>query len=120
MTPDLPVPADRAEQKSQETLVQRRFWAKARRTLGRIPFSADLFAAYYCATDPATPRQVKAVLVAALTYFIVPTDMIPDFIAGLGYTDDAAVLMAALRAVRNHVKSAHTERAKRALSAPDL
>tara|TARA_B100000315_G_scaffold108026_1_gene99145 strand:- start:50 stop:412 length:363 start_codon:yes stop_codon:yes gene_type:complete len=119
MNPNFQVPARFEEQKRQETLVRRRFWAKARRTLGRIPFSSDLFAAYYCATDPATPRQAKAVLVAALAYFIIPTDMIPDFIASLGYTDDAAVLMAALRTVRGHMKPAHEERAKRALSAPE-
>ncbi len=119
MNPNLPIPIDPKEQHRQETLVRRRFWIKAKRTLGRIPFTNDALAAYYCATDPATPGHVKAVLVAALAYFIVPTDMIPDFIAGLGYCDDAAVLLAALRSVSRHVTPDHREKAKQALTAPD-
>lgn len=119
MNPNLPIPIDPKEQYRQETLVRRRFWVKAKRTLGRIPFTNDALAAYYCATDPATPGHVKAVLVAALAYFIVPTDMIPDFIAGLGYSDDAAVLLAALRSVNRHVTLDHREQAKQALTAPD-
>lgn len=110
------VPTDPKEQEHQETLVRRRFWAKARRTLGRIPFTKDAVAAYYCAIDPATPRHVKAILMAALVYFIVPTDLVPDFIAGLGYSDDATVLLAALKSVRRHVTPDHREKADRALS----
>ena len=92
--------------------VERGFWRKLRRTLGRIPFTADLLAAYYCATDRATPAHVKAVLVAALAYFVVPTDMIPDFIAAFGYADDASVLAAAIATVSRHITPAHHARAK--------
>ncbi len=91
--------------------VERGFWRKLRRTLGRIPFTADLLAAYYCATDRATPAHVKAVLVAALAYFVVPTDMIPDFIAAFGYADDASVLAGAIATVRRHISPAHRNRA---------
>lgn len=111
------VPADPEQQERQETFVLRRFWAKTRRTLGRIPFTRDALAAYYCATDPATPRRVRVILLAALAYFIVPTDLIPDFIAGLGYTDDATVLLAALRSVSRHVTPDHREKAAGALTA---
>ena len=31
-----------------------------------------------------------------LAYFIAPIDAIPDFVAGIGYTDDLGALMAAL------------------------
>lgn len=31
-------------------------------------------------------------IVAAIIYFVMPVDALPDFIAGLGFTDDAAVL----------------------------
>ncbi|MDZ7711648.1 MAG: YkvA family protein [Rhodovibrio sp.] len=53
------------------------FWSKARRVLGRVPFLEDAVAAYYCARDPETPTQVKAVLFGALAYFILPTDLVP-------------------------------------------
>ena len=51
----------------------------------------------------------------AIAYFITPTDVIPDFIAAMGYTDDAAVLMAAIRAVGSNLKPHHRERARRFL-----
>ena len=91
--------------------VGRGFWPKLRRTVGRIPFTDDLLAAYYCATDRTTPGYVKAVLLAALAYFVVPTDLIPDFIAAFGYADDATVLAGAIAAVRRHITPAHRDRA---------
>jgi uncharacterized membrane protein YkvA (DUF1232 family) len=99
-----------------EARVQRGFWAKLRRHCGRVPFLDEAVSAYYCAFDPATPRPVKAMLLAALAYFIVPTDLIPDFVAGLGFTDDAAVLFATLRLVASHITDDHRERARRRLA----
>ncbi len=95
-----------------ERRVNRGFWRKLRRVLGRIPFAEDLLAAYYCATDGATPSWVKAVLMGAVAYFVLPADLLPDFIAVLGFTDDASVLMAALSAVGGHIREPHRERAK--------
>ncbi len=95
--------------------VERGFWTKVRRTLGRVPFVEEAVAAYFCATDRNTPLQVKAILMGALAYFVVPTDMIPDFIAALGFTDDAAVFYAALRIVAPHIKERHRDRAREAL-----
>ena len=54
-------------------------------------------------------------LMAALAYFVLPFDIIPDFIAGLGFTDDATVLLAAIGMVRAHITPVHREAAKRAL-----
>ncbi len=98
---------DSAKLRDDETLVRKRFWDKLRKTLGRIPFVEDALAAFYCATDKATPLYVRAVLMGALVYFIVPFDVIPDFIAGIGFTDDAAVLAAAMAAVKAALKPAH-------------
>ncbi len=95
--------------------VERGFWAKVRRTLGRVPFVEEAVAAYFCAIDRDTPLQVKAILMGALAYFVIPTDMIPDFIAALGYTDDAAVVYAALRMVAPYIKEPHRDRAREAL-----
>ena len=94
------------------------FWRKLRATIGFIPFSEEAVAAFYCATDPATPPGVKAILVTALAYFIMPLDMVPDFIAGLGFTDDAAVFWAAWRAVSGHITDEHKARACAALQKP--
>jgi uncharacterized membrane protein YkvA (DUF1232 family) len=96
----------------QERIVHRRFWDKVRRTLGKIPFTEQAVAAFYCATDGKTPAHVKAVLFAALAYFVLPVDMIPDFAAGLGFTDDAAVLFAAMSSLAPYVTETHFERAR--------
>lgn len=95
-----------------EKIVSEGFVDKARRTLGRIPFTDEAVAAYYCATDSNTPKRVRVTLMAALAYFVIPVDMVPDFIAGLGFTDDAAVFWAAWRAVSGHVTDAHRARAR--------
>ena len=95
--------------------VERGFWAKLRRNLGRIPFVEDAIAAYFCTRDPDTPLRVKAVLLAALAYFVIPTDMIPDFLASFGFTDDAAVLYAAVTSVAAHINERHRKAARRVL-----
>ena len=94
-------------------IVGRGFWRKIRRTLGRVPFSADAVAAFYCAVDPATPFRVKAVLFGALAYFVMPIDAIPDVLVAIGYADDAAILFAAIRAVSGAIKDSHREAARR-------
>jgi len=60
--------------------------------------------------------RVRGVLLGALAYFVVPTDFIPDFIAGLGFTDDAAVLLLAIQTVSGHIKESHRDRAREALA----
>ena len=91
-----------------EARVRRDFWRKA----ARLPFAEDLLAAYYCAFDRATPVQVKATLVGALAYFVLPFDAVPDMLPLVGFTDDAAVLLAALRMVR----AEHRDAARAALA----
>lgn len=54
---------------------------------------------YKAMTDPRTPFEVKAIAIASLTYFISPIDLIPDFIPGVGFTDDAAALAAAVASI---------------------
>ncbi len=90
---------------------KRKVIPKLLRVASRIPFADDLAAAYYCAMDPATPRKVKAVLFAALAYFVLPVDAIPDVLAGLGFTDDATVLATAMGVVGMHIKAQHRQAA---------
>ena len=98
-----------------EETVRRGFWRKARRVAGKLPFAEDLLAAYYCAFDRDTPLQVKAALIGALAYFVLPFDFIPDMLPVLGFTDDAAVLATAIRMVAVHVKPEHRDAARAAL-----
>jgi uncharacterized membrane protein YkvA (DUF1232 family) len=78
--------------------------------------SPRICAAYCCAFDRATPLQVKAALVGALAYFVLPFDGVPDVLPLLGYSDDAAVLVTALRIVSDHVRPEHRDAARRWLA----
>ena len=99
-----------------EARVRHGFWAKVKRVAARLPFAEDLLSAYYCAFDRTTPIQVKAALLGALAYFVLPVDLIPDILPVLGYADDAAVLATALRLVASHIRPEHREAARQALS----
>lgn len=99
-----------------EDEVREKFWRTAKRAARHVPFMEEVVAAYYCALDKETPLRAKGILLAALGYFILPVDTIPDVILGLGFTDDIAVLTAAITAVRAHMTPAHRLAAKEALS----
>jgi uncharacterized membrane protein YkvA (DUF1232 family) len=109
------VPYDPAKFQRDQKTVEAGFWKKLRRVAGKLPFLDELLAAYYCAIDPATPLRVKAVLFGALAYFIMPVDLIPDFVAWFGFTDDAAVLFTAIRSVAANIKPEHRDQARASL-----
>jgi uncharacterized membrane protein YkvA (DUF1232 family) len=98
-----------------ERKVARGFWPKIRKVAAKVPFASEALAVWYCARDDATPVAAKGMMFAALAYFVLPTDAVPDFIAGLGYTDDAAVFAAMLAIVGRHLKPRHREAAKVAI-----
>jgi uncharacterized membrane protein YkvA (DUF1232 family) len=97
---------------TDEQKVQAGFWPKLAGNLARVPFAEDVVAAWYCAFDPATPMKVKGTLIAALAYFILPFDVIPDFLLVAGFTDDLAVLMTAMALVRGSVRQEHRDKAR--------
>jgi len=109
----LPVPLEKA--KAREANVRRNFWSKFRSFAGRIPFAEDVAAAYFCATDSKTPLKVRGTLFAALAYFILPLDTIPDILAFIGMGDDIAVLTAAITLVSSHITDEHREKARKSL-----
>ena len=99
-----------------EAAVRAGFWKKARRVAAGLPFAEDLLAAYYCAFDRDTPMSVKGTLLAALAYFVLPIDFMPDVMPILGFTDDAAVLATAIRMVASHVRPEHRAAARGAIA----
>jgi uncharacterized membrane protein YkvA (DUF1232 family) len=98
--------------KTNDSTLRPRFWRKLRLVLARIPFAEDLLAAYYCAFDRATPRRVQLMLIAAIAYFVLPADAVPDWLPALGFTDDAAVLAATLKLVAGHIRDEHRAAAR--------
>ena len=85
------------DEASRAERVRRGFWKKFRATARHIPFAEDAVASYFAAFDRQTPLKVRAALLAALAYFVLPVDLTPDFLPLIGFSDDAAVLMGALR-----------------------
>ncbi len=100
---------------ADERTVQTGFWPKIKRSVTRLPFAEDLLSAYYCAFDRQMPLRVRAILLGALAYFVLPFDGIPDLLPMLGYADDAAMLAGALKLVIDNIRPEHREAARRKL-----
>lgn len=75
------------------------FWEKLKRVAKvagmKVVYPALL--AHYLLKSDQVPLRAKLILTAALGYFILPTDFIPDFAPWLGFTDDVGVLLLILR-----------------------
>ncbi len=106
----------REKLKRDEASVREGFWRKLQQFAAKLPFAEDLLTAYYCAFDRNTPNHVRAALVGALAYFVLPFDVMPDLLPIIGFTDDAAVLAGAIRLVWVHIQPAHRDAAREALA----
>ena len=102
-----------AVMKLNEQRVDEGFWPKIRRVAAKVPFAKEALSVWYCAKDDETPLAAKGMMLAALAYFVLPVDAIPDVIVGLGYTDDAAVFTALMAIVGRNLKPRHKLAAKK-------
>lgn len=94
-----------------EEKVREGFFLKARKSLKHLPMARETVALYYCMIDSKTPLWVKGMVAAALAYFIMPIDAIPDILPLIGFGDDAGVLAATIAAVTAHIKPEHLDKA---------
>ena len=102
-------------QRVNEMRVQKGFWPKMRRTASRIPFAGQALSVWFAARDPETPTAAKGIMLGALAYFVLPIDAIPDIFAGIGFTDDAAVITALIDTLGANIKRRHKDQADAAL-----
>jgi uncharacterized membrane protein YkvA (DUF1232 family) len=65
--------------------------------------------------DGATPHQARLTVLAALTYLVLPMDLIPDFIPAAGFGDDLVALTALLGLCSRHITPQVKARAQRRL-----
>jgi uncharacterized membrane protein YkvA (DUF1232 family) len=82
-----------------------RLWQKIRRTAtvaGRNTIETA-FILYYTSTAKETPAWCKGVIYGALGYFISLIDGIPDLTPLLGYSDDFAVMAAAVATLTQYI-----------------
>lgn len=91
------------------------FWEKVRRfagSAGREVIEKALWL-FYAAQSPNTPDWAKSVIYAALAYFVLPIDAIPDLIPLAGFTDDLGALTAAVTSVALFIDDEVKERARK-------
>lgn len=114
------LPGEDDARERREKQVRAKFWPTLKKAARQIPFSRDLVAAFYCALDPGTPLRVRGILLAALGYFVMPFDTIPDMFAIVGFTDDIAVLTTAIALIRGHIHDGHYQAADKVLADEEL
>ena len=101
---------------ADESELRQKLWRKIKREVASVPFLEDVLTAHYCAFDLNTPIHVKAALVGAIVYFVMPDDLVPDYLPIIGYADDAAVFGIAFKMMSSHIKPEHREAARRMLT----
>ena len=88
---------DEAEVQKKMDYVDENLWGKLEHSGRRISFAKDILALYRYMKDPLVRWYRKTIVVAALIYFIVPIDTIPDITPLFGYLDDLGVITALLK-----------------------
>jgi len=88
---------DEKEVRERIEYVDENLWGKLEKSGKRISFAKDILALYSYMKDPFVKWYRKAIVVAALIYFIVPIDTIPDITPLFGYLDDLGVIAALLK-----------------------
>ena len=94
-----------------DVYVKKNIWRKVKKTASKVPFILKAVTLYFCALDRNTPTAAKVKALSALAYFILPLDFIPDIIP-LGYSDDAAVIMIAIKSLNPYITDEHKRKAK--------
>ena len=108
----------KAARKASE--VRKNFWKVLKKAARQLPIIEEVVAGYYCAFDRNTPFKIRLTLIGALAYFVLPIDVVPDVIMGIGFADDLALLTYVLKVVHTNITDEHRLRAKRALSEHDI
>ncbi|MDH3194952.1 MAG: YkvA family protein [Hyphomicrobiales bacterium] len=104
------------EDEKKQAHIRAKFWPTVKKALRTIPFMDEVVAAYFAMLDPQTPARPRLILIGALAYFVLPFDLVPDIIFGVGFLDDASILAAAIASVRSSITDDHREAARRALA----
>ena len=82
-----------------------KFWKKLVRLAKKL--GAELvyhaLVLFYALQSPSLSSREKAIILGALGYFILPIDLLPDFLPSIGYTDDLAALVFAVYKVAKSI-----------------
>jgi uncharacterized membrane protein YkvA (DUF1232 family) len=67
---------------------------------------------FYCLQDKETPVRAKAIIISALAYFVLPTDLICDLSPIVGFTDDLTAILTAAELVKTYTTPGHKQKAR--------
>jgi len=84
-----------------ETSFKEKLQDRAQQAGAKVVYAALLL--YYLMKDPLVPFTAKITITAALGYFILPTDAIPDLAPLVGFSDDLGVLIFALNQIAEYI-----------------
>jgi uncharacterized membrane protein YkvA (DUF1232 family) len=76
---------------------------KFREMRAQIGIAIALIKAWVSGDYRQVSNKTIVILVAALLYFVMPLDVVPDFLFGLGLLDDAAVLVYAFSQLQTEI-----------------
>jgi uncharacterized membrane protein YkvA (DUF1232 family) len=85
------------EYESKAEYVEENLWYKLEKAGKKISFAKDIMALFNYMQDSFVSWHRKAIVIAALIYFISPIDTIPDVAPLFGYLDDLGVISALLK-----------------------
>ena len=92
---------EKYQENYSESGLQRKIKSVARWAGAKVMYAVLLL--YYVLQSPTISKGDKSKIYGALGYFILPTDLVVDFLPIVGYSDDLAALMIALHAVATNI-----------------
>ncbi|HDM8223792.1 TPA: DUF1232 domain-containing protein [Vibrio campbellii] len=110
--------SDDASDQTMQAPDEKTFWRKMKNSVKKAGEEIAVMGikSWLAMADSNTSVRHKAILGGALAYFVLPTDMVPDVLAGVGFTDDMAALTLAANSVGNAITDEHEAQAREKLS----
>ncbi|TOK29991.1 hypothetical protein CGI23_04775 [Vibrio parahaemolyticus] len=107
-----------AKDQTMQAPDEKTFWRKMKGSVKKAGEEIAVMGikSWLAMTDSNTAVRHKATLGGALAYFVLPTDMVPDVLAGVGFTDDMAALTLAANSVGNAITKEHEAQAREKLN----
>ena len=109
-----PKEIEKYQKNYSESGLQHKIKSVARWAGAKVTYAVLLL--YYVLQSPTISKADKSKIYGALGYFILPTDLVVDFLPLVGYSDDFAALMIALHAVATNITPEIKAQAKAKLS----
>lgn len=98
-------PGTEAATREKVNYVDANLWEKVETIGKKVSLLKDIKALYQYMKDPYVSWHRKAIVAAALIYFITPIDAIPDISPLIGYLDDLGVITALLKYLGHELMS---------------